>query len=148
MLAGLDVEDDFTPPIENEEKEEEVEPPVALGPQNFESLLEAELTLWDSEPVMPRIIQNQEETKSFTNPLHWWRANETRFPRLAKLAKRYLAIQATSAPAERLFSVAGLTIANDRARLLPDNAAMLIFLHENLENARAWRRARDLSDIA
>ena len=35
---------------------------------------------------------------------------------------------ATSAPCERLFSHAGLTIANDRASLLPDNAAEIIYL--------------------
>ena len=35
-------------------------------------------------------------------------------------------------PFERLFIVAGLTIANDRARLLTDNAADLIFLREAL----------------
>ena len=34
---------------------------------------------------------------------------------------------------ERLFSHAGLTIANDRARLLPDLASELIYLHD------AWR---------
>lgn len=94
------------------------------------------------------MIDNEDSTKTLSNPLDWWRNNESRFPRLARLANRYLAIQATSAPAERLFSVAGLTIANDRASLLPDNAAMLIFLHENLERARAWRVARGLPDIA
>ena len=49
-------------------------------------------------------------------------------PILSLLARRILCIPATSAPSERLFSVAGLTIANDRAGLLPDNAADLIFL--------------------
>ena len=34
----------------------------------------------------------------------------------------------TSAPSERLFSLAGLTIATDRAGLTPENAADLVFL--------------------
>ena len=80
--------------------------------------------------------------------LLWWRLNQTRFPRLACLAEKYLAIQATSAPSERLFSAAGLTIAKDRASLLPDNAAMLIFLHDNLPIARAWKAQRGLLPIA
>ena len=34
----------------------------------------------------------------------WWNTNEHRFPKLAKLAKVYLGIPATSASSERLFS--------------------------------------------
>ncbi len=79
--------------------------------------------------------------------LVWWLINAVRFPQLSHLARKFLAIQATSAPSERLFSAAGLTIANDRARLLPDNAAMLIFLHQNLEKARAWRARNNLPYI-
>ena len=82
--------------------------------------------------------------QEFSDPLIWWRNNEKRFPRLAELAKKCLAIQATSAPAERLFSATGLTIANDRARLTQDNAAQLIFLHDNRTAVNAWRAARGL----
>jgi hypothetical protein len=68
----------------------------------------------------------------FYNPLEWWSANEDRFPRLAVLARMILCIPATSAPSERVFSQAGLTISNARAGLLPDNAAACIFLHGNM----------------
>jgi hypothetical protein len=64
------------------------------------------------------------------NPLDWWKDRSHEFPILATLARRVLCIPATSAPSERLFSHAGLTIANDRARLLPQNAAELIYLHD------------------
>jgi hypothetical protein len=49
------------------------------------------------------------------------------------LAKETLCIPATSAPSERLFSSAGLTIANDRAGLTPDNASDLVFLKTTLK---------------
>ena len=114
----------------------------------IEELVEAELTLWDNEPTQKRTVQLANGDEEIANPLQWWRLNQTRFPRLACLAERYLAIQATSAPSERLFSAAGLTIAKDRARLLPNNAAMLIFLHDNLPIARAWRARRGLPEIA
>ena len=55
------------------------------------------------------------------------------YPILSFLASIVLSIPATSAPSERLFSHAGLTIANDRASLLPDLASELIYLHD------AWR---------
>ena len=45
--------------------------------------------------------------------------------------RRVLCIPATSAPSERVFSAAGLTIANRRASLNAENAAALIFLHDS-----------------
>jgi hypothetical protein len=65
----------------------------------------------------------------FTNPLEWWLQREERYPTVAHLVRRFLCIPATSAPSERVFSQAGLTIANARARMLPDLADDLVFLH-------------------
>ena len=39
--------------------------------------------------------------------LHYWEVHSPSIPILAQLAVKYLAIPATSAPVERLFSVAG-----------------------------------------
>ena len=47
----------------------------------------------------------------------WWRANATRFPRLAKVAKDVLAIVATETPCERCFSHAGNIVSDSRASL-------------------------------
>ena len=41
---------------------------------------------------------------SFNNVLAWWKRNATKFPLLATLAHEYLAIPATSAPSERIWS--------------------------------------------
>ncbi len=71
----------------------------------------------------------------FSNPLDWWRLNSEFYPNIATLARRFLCIPATSAPSERVFSHAGLTIANDRARLLPELADDLVFLHGALLEA-------------
>ncbi len=60
----------------------------------------------------------------------WWKEHESVFPHIAQIARRVLCIPATSAPSERIFSVAGLTIANARARLNGDIAAAQIFLHD------------------
>ena len=66
------------------------------------------------------------------DPLKWWKRNEPDFPLLSQLAKRYLAIQASSSPSERLFSKAGLVITPARAQLKPEKVDMLVFLAENL----------------
>ena len=88
--------------------------------------------------TLQRVLPQADGTYIITNPLHWWRDNEDRFPNLAKMARSVLAIPATQAPSERLFSVAGLTIANDRASLLPEMAEDLIYLHEGLPIYRAF----------
>jgi hypothetical protein len=62
------------------------------------------------------------------DPLSWWNGRVQMMPILSLLVRRTLCVPATSAPSERLFSAAGLTIANDRAGLTPDNASDLIFL--------------------
>ena len=38
--------------------------------------------------------------------LDWWKNNEYRFPKLAKMAKQYLAAPASTAGVERVFSAA------------------------------------------
>ena len=99
-----------------------------------EARARSELSLYLREPILPMT----HEDGTFTNPLDWWRVNATRFPLVAKLAMQILAIPATSAPAERVFSLAGITIANDRARLLPENANELLFLREALVSVRKY----------
>ncbi len=107
-------------------------------------LVEAELVLWDNEPPLPRRHKLQDGQYEFNDPLEWWKEHESKFVRLAQLARKYLAIPATSAPSERLFSSAGLTIAKERARLTQDNAAMLIFLHENVEQVNRYRSIKGM----
>ena len=63
--------------------------------------------------------------------LLWWRANEFQFPILSEMAKKYLAIPATSTPIERLFSELGLLITERRSNLAPGIIETLGYLHYN-----------------
>lgn len=64
-------------------------------------------------------------------PFNWWCKNENRFPILSKLARKYLAIPATSTPSERLFSDAGNIMTVRRTSLLPSTFEHLLFLKRN-----------------
>ena len=72
-------------------------------------------------------------TNKYNCPLLWWSQHSAMYPDIWNLANRILHIPATSAPAERVFSVASNVISNKRANLAPDNANVLIFLHDNAE---------------
>ena len=78
-------------------------------------------------------------TGAFNCPLTWWRLHQNDYPYLAKLAMKLLAIPATSAPSERVFSTAGLTIAKDRARLVSERANELVFLHDSLPEIEKYK---------
>jgi len=50
---------------------------------------------------------NEPQVTMTTDILEWWGTNETRFPNLARMAAQYLGIPASSAAAERVFSISG-----------------------------------------
>ena len=49
--------------------------------------------------------------------LAFWKKNESSFPILARLAKKYLSVQASSAAVERMFSICGHIFSCKRRRL-------------------------------
>ena len=63
------------------------------------------------------------------DPLEWWKSRQIVYPRLSKLAKKYLCIVATSVPSERIFSKAGQLISVRRNRLKDKNFGKNLFLH-------------------
>jgi len=64
-------------------------------------------------------------------PLVWWKRHSTIFPHISRLARRYLALPASSAPSERVFSRLNVTVTARRASLLPEKVERLILVHEN-----------------
>ena len=69
--------------------------------------------------------------KCAEDSMTWWKGNECRYPHLASLARIYLAIPATSTPAERVFSVAGIVVDKRRCSLRPAMIDTLVFLNKN-----------------
>ncbi|XP_061550161.1 E3 SUMO-protein ligase ZBED1-like [Phycodurus eques] len=64
--------------------------------------------------------------------LIWWRQHEVNFPLVAKLAKKYLCIPATSFPSERIFGASGNMVTSKRSCLKPERVDQLVFLSVNL----------------
>jgi hypothetical protein len=107
---------------------------------------------WTQEVVMQLVTTEVDKYKKtngimmkgnageFNCPLRWWRQHEKEFPNIAKLALQVLPIPATSAPSERIFSTAGLTITKDRARLNSDRVNELVFLHDSLPSLEHYQK--------
>ena len=66
-----------------------------------------------------------------SDPLSFWKDHEDTYPKLAILAMRYLAVPASSAPVERLFSIAGKVFRPDRCNLSDKTFETLMFLRAN-----------------
>ncbi|KAL0249482.1 hypothetical protein GEMRC1_004714 [Eukaryota sp. GEM-RC1] len=63
-----------------------------------------------------------------TDVLLWWKSNESTFATLARLARDFLSCQGTSVACERLFSLAGQTIALRRASMEAETPRALVCL--------------------
>ncbi|KAJ8014499.1 hypothetical protein DPEC_G00040860 [Dallia pectoralis] len=98
---------------------------VAKGDSSLtlKDALEAELNTYMLTPP----IDKEED------PLAWWKVHKLSFPRLARLARKYLCIPATSSPSERLFSTSGNIVTCQRTCLKPAKVDRLVFLAKNLE---------------
>ncbi|MGH0127737.1 UNVERIFIED_CONTAM: hypothetical protein FKN15_015906 [Acipenser sinensis] len=81
------------------------------------------------------------------NPLLWWKKRKDRYPRLAALARKYLATPCTSTPSKRIFSLAGNTVNRHGSSLHPAHVDVLVFLNVNLKTSEKDLTPRnDVSD--
>lgn len=67
-------------------------------------------------------------------PLTWWHTHGGDYSRLREVARRYLSAPSTSVPSERLFSDAGELYSDNRSRLSPEKAEMLLFIKYNISH--------------
>ena len=78
-------------------------------------------------PVLPKKFK-------FSEILAWWKLNSNQYPKLATLARKYLAIPETSAASEFVFRYGGLTVTNLRNRLNPETVCDLLFVRHFQES--------------
>ena len=74
--------------------------------------------------------------KVYPDPVVWWKESKdaNKFQLLGAVARKYLAAPASSVSSERLFSSAGNIITDQRNRLDPERAEILLFLNQNFKN--------------
>src|ERR1700691_5483376 len=79
--------------------------------------------------------RNQPRILPTASPLAYWRdrRDPALFPILGRLARRYLAIQSSSAAVERVFSVSGNLVTKRRASLAKDTVEDLVLCHDNID---------------
>jgi len=102
-----------------------------------------ELTLYKQAPP----IKLKRDDGTLNCPLPWWKHNERKYKLVYILAAQSLSIPATSAPSECVFSVTGLTISKDRARLVSDVANELVFLHDALPGVQKYYEAQNVQNV-
>jgi hypothetical protein len=106
-------------------------PPVAKI--SFDEIVKARLTQKSSALAGTRPYRDLPVINAKENVGSWWKTHEKIYPAHAALARRYLAIPASSAPCERLFSTGGRVIEKRRANLTEKSARAIILVHENIE---------------
>lgn len=121
--------------------------PAVLGSDDMIlQRIDDEMKRFSDMPSIAFEERNDEGKIVFANPLLWWKKYCKDFPLLSQLARRILCIPATSAPSERVFSLAGLVITQLRASLSADNAAGMIFLHDNWKIAEIFHNKKNIED--
>eukprot|EP00731_Ephydatia_muelleri_P012494 Em0006g1388a len=83
------------------------------------------------EDEFQRYLKEAEINFRIDDPMDWWRKHESYFLQVAKLARKYLAIPASTAPSERVFSTAKNILQKKRWSLLPERLGKCIFLRHN-----------------
>jgi len=85
------------------------------------------------EEINRYCMENVELNDDF-DILKWWKVKAESYPYLSKLALQVHSIPASSAAAERSFSLTGNVITEKRSRLVPKSVDSLIFLHSYYKN--------------
>ena len=101
-------------------------------------VLQEESAALDAEPVSEIDLYLRERGIGVDDdgneqcPLVWWKEREARYPILSQMARVFLCIPASSAPAERVFSAGTLVVRDNRRRLDDDRIAKLMFVKKNV----------------
>ena len=78
------------------------------------------------------ICIKERKLKSDADPFEWWRNQRWEYSLMAKLARKYLAVQGTSTPAERVISRLGAVLTKRRQSLTGELFSKMMFLSDTI----------------
>jgi hypothetical protein len=110
--------------VESSEEEEGEEDEIFEEP---EFALHTEVDAYLQLPALPFQRRGTD-----TNPLDWWSVNGPNMPHLCKMARQFLAMPASSAGPERVFSSAGKMHDDKKKRLSEDVLCMMLDVKMNV----------------
>ena len=87
-----------------------------------------------------------EAIRPYDDPLKWWASHSSTLPKLACLARKFLAIPATSVPSERLFSDCGHVMNKKQTRLSAQTFGKIVFCRANRKRYGSMFPELDLSE--
>ena len=87
---------------------------------------------------MAKRKNTNDKAATSTDILEWWAQHEEEYPNLADMAAQFLSVPATSASAERLFSIAGLAFDDFRQNMKDGTLEQLLWAYIN-----KFKRRRD-----
>jgi len=142
MFAGLDTEGPT-----KEDDSEEIEPEEEL----LKAVCEEEFDRFMKKTVSLRLRKKKQEGGEYNDPLAWWKEEQAKYPTIARLAREFLAIPATSAPSERVWSRAAQVLTHKRSKIKSALSERIMFIRENssllhkhyAEIAKKWKDKKD-----
>lgn len=114
------------------------DPPADDSRERVATAVDMEVTAFKNTRGI-RVWQEVGGKKVYNNPLQWWHSKQRDFPLLAALARRVLALPATQAQSERMFSTAGLIVTPARNLLSSENVELLVYLRNVWGVVDKWR---------
>jgi hypothetical protein len=85
-------------------------------------------------------MANPNPVPDVDDPFAWWKANETRFPNLSRMAKDYLAVPPSGCAVEREFSVSGRIATWQRNRLSAERISATMIYKSQLKREGLWQK--------
>jgi len=120
------------PPVQKEEEDRSrlrlLQPPALAAPIPAAAAAAA-VTEVDRYLQLPFSADSKDKDSRWA--VDWWRQNESNFPILTRIAKRYLAIPTSSAEPERVWSAAKLICSDLRGKLLSKTFIDHLLIHRN-----------------
>ena len=114
----------------------------------LKAMCEAELNAYRKVPILSFLKDKSgKKNRTWNNPLELWKLRCNHYPTLADLARKYLAIEVTSAASERTFSKASRITTHDRNRLAHDMVGDLLYVNLTLEFYEQYIQGSEFDEI-